>query len=204
MNPKNVSRASHALSALLRHGADAAGLAMDAAGWAPLDAVLRATRLSRELLDAAVADNNKSRFELRDGRIRASQGHSRAGMPVTLDALEASWAEDLRADTIWHGTSPEAAESIAREGLLPGQRTHVHLADATDSKVGKRAGVAVLLGVDPTALRAAGLRVYRSPNGVLLARRVPAECITDLAVATARARADEARLRRLFGLAAAP
>ncbi|MDB4930461.1 MAG: hypothetical protein JWM10_2945 [Myxococcaceae bacterium] len=203
MNPKNVTRASHSLSALLRHGAGAAGLAMDAAGWAPIDDVLRAARLSRELLDAAVADNGKARFELRDGRIRACQGHSLAGMPVTLDALEASWEEDPRAETIWHGTGPEAAESIAREGLLPGQRTHVHLADATDSKVGKRAGVAVLLGVDPTALRAAGLRVYRSPNGVLLARRVPAACIVDVVVATARARADEARLRGLFGLVTA-
>ena len=200
MNPKNITRTSHTLSALLRHGAGAAGLAMDAAGWARVDDVLRAARLSRELLDAAVADNGKARFELRDGRIRACQGHSRAGMPVTLEALEASWDEDLRTDAIWHGTSPEAAESIAREGLLPGQRTHVHLAEATDSKVGKRAGVAVLLGVDPTALRAEGLRVYRSPNGVLLARRVPAACVTDLAVTTARGRADEARLRGLFGL----
>ena len=202
MNPKNLSRASHTLSALLRHGAGAASLAMDAAGWARVEDVLRAARLTRELLEAAVADNGKARFELRDGRIRACQGHSLAGMPVTLDALEASWVEDLRDDTIWHGTNVDAAESIAREGLLPGQRTHVHLAEATDSKVGKRAGVAVLLGVDPTALRAAGLRVYRSPNGVLLARRVPAACVTDVAVATARARDDEARLRGLFGLAA--
>ena len=33
-------------------------------------------------------------------------GHSRAGMPVTLDALEASWDEDLRTDdTMLRGTS---------------------------------------------------------------------------------------------------
>ena len=62
--------------------------------------------------------------------------------------------------------------------------------------------VCLCAGADPTALRAAGLRVYRSPNGVLLARRVPAACVTDVAVATARARDDEARLRGLFGLAA--
>lgn len=201
MNPKNVTRASHALSALLRHRAGEVGLAMDAAGWAEVADVLRLARLSAELLDAAVRENNKSRLEVRGGRIRACQGHSLAGMPVTLEALEASWEEDLRDGLIWHGTSPEAAGSIAREGLLPGERTHVHLADATDSRVGKRAGVALLLGVDPAALRASGLRVYRSPNGVLLARRVPAACITALEVRGERAARDEPALRALFGLA---
>jgi len=201
MNPKNITRASHALSALLRHRAGEVGLPMDAAGWADVGDVLRVARLSPELLDAAVRENNKSRLEVRDGRIRASQGHSLAGMPVTLEALEASWEEDLRTGLIWHGTSPEAAESIAREGLLPGERTHVHLADATDSRVGKRAGVALLLGVDPGALRAVGLRVYRSPNGVLLARRVPAACIAALEVRSERSTRDEAVLRARFGLA---
>lgn len=200
MNPKDIIRASHSLSALLRHRASTAGLAMDAAGWASVDDVLRVARLSRALLDVAVRENNKSRLELRDGRIRACQGHSLAGMPVTLEALEASWEEDLRAAIIWHGTSFEAAESIAREGLLPGERTHVHLAEATDSRVGKRAGVAVLLGVDPEALRANGVRVYRSGNGVLLARRVPAACIAALEVASERAKPREATLRASFGL----
>lgn len=196
MNPKHITRASHTLSSLLRHRAGEVGLAMDAAGWAPVDEVLRHARLSRELLDAAVRENNKSRLELRDGLIRACQGHSLAGMPVTLEALEASWVEHRDDATIWHGTNVDAVPSIAREGLLPGERTHVHLADATDSKVGKRANVAVLLGVDPVALRSAGYRVFRSPNGVLLARRVPAACVTAV-----EATADGPALRALFGLA---
>ncbi len=200
MDPKDITRASRALSALLRHRAGEAGLTMDAAGWAPVEEVLRVVGISAEALEGVVRDNNKSRLELDDGCIRACQGHSLAGMPVTLEALEASWTEDLRTELIWHGTTPEAAESIAREGLLPGQRTHVHLAEATDSKVGKRAGVAVLLGVDPGALRGRGLRVFRSGNGVLLARRVPVECITALEAVSARARDLEGVLRGLFGI----
>ena len=50
------------------------------------------------------------------------------------------------------------------------------------------------------SLRANGLRVFRSPNGVLLARRVPAACITDVAVATARAESQRAA-RELKGRA---
>lgn len=198
MNPKEVTRLSHTLSWLLRHGADEAGLAMDEAGWARVDDVVAKARTTRAALDVVVRENNKSRLEVRGELIRACQGHSRAGMPVTLEALEASWALDPRDEPIWHGTNLAAVEPIAREGILPGERTHVHLAAETDSKVGKRAGVDVLLRIDPVRLRAAGVGLYRSANGVLLARRVPPGCITGLRAETRRARDEEARLQALF------
>jgi len=198
MNPEETSRVSHRLSWLLRHGAIEAGLAMDAAGWAAIDDVLRAVGVSREALDAVVRDNNKSRYELRGERIRACQGHSPKGTPVTLEALEASWSVDLRVEPVWHGTRLDAVPAIAAEGLIPGERTHVHLAEATDSKVGKRANVDVLLCVDPARLRAAGVTLFQSPNGVILARAVPPGCITDLRAETRRARAEAQRLRDLF------
>ncbi len=201
MSEQNLKRASHALSQLLRHGAGEVGLAMDAAGWASVDDVLRRARLSRETLDVVVRTNNKSRLQIVGDRIRCCQGHSLEGMPVTQEALEASWEELDRVEPIWHGTNEEALPSIARQGLLRGGRTHVHLAEETDSKVGKRAGVGVLLRVDPTALRAAGIGLYRSPNGVLLAREVPPGCITGLVAVSERAKKGEARLRALFGLA---
>lgn len=201
MNPKEVTRLSHALSWLLRHGADEAGLAMDEAGWARVDDVVAKAKTTRAALDVAVRENNKSRLEVRGELIRACQGHSRAGMPVTLEALEASWALDPRDEPVWHGTNLAAVEPIAREGILPGERTHVHLAAETDSKVGKRAGVDVLLRIDPVRLRAEGVGLYRSANGVLLARRVPPGSITGLRAETRRARDEEARLRALFGRA---
>lgn len=199
MNPKELSRVSHKLSRLLRHRASASGLAMDAAGWASVDDVLRVVGFDRAALEAAVRENNKSRYELRGGRIRACQGHSLEGMPVTLDALEASWVEDLRAAPIWHGTHLDALASIAAQGLIAGERTHVHLAGETDSRVGKRAGVDVLLRVDPDRLRASGNRVFRSPNGVILTRAVPPGCITALRAESPAARADERSLAALFG-----
>ena len=55
----------------------------------------------------------------------------------------------------------------------------------------KRAGVDVLLRVDPARRRAEGFGLFRSPNGVLLARRIPPGCITGLRAETRRARAEE-------------
>jgi putative RNA 2'-phosphotransferase len=167
-----VSRDSRALSKLLRHTAGERGLTMSADGWAPIADVLRVLELSRERLDLAVRENDKQRLQVDGERIRACQGHSAEGMPVTREALENSWERVHPADLLWHGTNRAALPGIEREGLHAGRRTHVHLAPARDSHVGRRTSVEVLLGVDCT-----DLAVYRAPNGVLLTREVPPDAI---------------------------
>ncbi len=200
MSKNDSSGASKKLSWLLRHGAAEAGLEMDAAGWAEVEDVRRVLSMGRAALEAAVSDNTKNRLELRGTRIRACQGHSLAGMPVTPEALEASWAPHEGDAPVYHGTRTAALEGIAREGILPGERTHVHLAEATDSAVGKRSAVDVMIEVSPALLRARGVALHRSPNGVLLVRQVPAPCIVGLCAMIERARRREGELRALFGL----
>ncbi len=195
---------SKKLSWLLRHGAGEAGLAMDAAGWAETDEVRRLLRLTRADLEAAVRDNTKARLEVRGSRIRACQGHSLRGMPVTLDALEASWDRWDGEGSVYHGTRVAALPGIAREGILAVERTHVHLADALDSTVGKRAAVDVMIEVSPARLAAQGIGLFRAPNGVVLARRVPVEAIVGLVPMIEKARRRAPELRALFRLDAAP
>lgn len=197
MDRKRVEE-SKRLSWLLRHGAGGEGLAMDPAGWVSVPEVLARVRMTRAALEEVVELNEKGRLELDGERVRACQGHSLAGMPVTREALEASWTP-LEGDApIWHGTNLEAVAGIARLGILPGARTHVHLAAALDSVVGKRASVHVMLEVAPARVRAAGLGLWLSGNGVVLARAIPPSCISGLRAMTRAARADEARLRGLF------
>lgn len=177
---------SKKLSWLLRHGARESRLTMDEAGFASVTDVLRLTRLSREQLDFVVTHNSKSRFEVRGERVRAVQGHSPEGTPVTLEGLERSWEEVLGDARLYHGTSVEAARAILDSaGVHAAARSHVHLAPTRDATVGKRAGVDVLLVISPVLLREAGLRVFRAPNGVLLARAVPRDAVTDILAATA-------------------
>lgn len=199
MSKHEGNRGSHKLSWLLRHGANEAGLDMDGAGWAAIDDVLRTLRMSRTALETVVEENNKARFEVRGGRIRACQGHSTQGMPVTQGALEASWDRFEGEGPVWHGTRIAALASIAREGILPGERTHVHLAEATDSTVGKRANVDVMLEVSPALLASSGLFLFVSPNGVILAREVPPPAIIGLRPMTFRARQKADSLRAMFG-----
>jgi putative RNA 2'-phosphotransferase len=203
MSKNDSTGASKKLSWLLRHGAEEAGLEMDAAGWAEVEDVRRVLHIGRDALETAVRDNTKARLERRGTRIRACQGHSLRGMPVTCEALEATWSV-LEGDAhVFHGTRIAALEGIVREGILPGDRTHVHLAETTDSTVGKRAAVDVMLAVAPRKLREHGIGLHQSPNGVILARHVPPACIVELVPVVDRARRQELRLRSLFGWAAA-
>jgi putative RNA 2'-phosphotransferase len=200
MNRNNDSTgASKKLSWLLRHGANEAGLEMDAAGWAEIEDVRRILHMGRQALEAAVENNNKARLQVRGTRIRACQGHSLRDMPVTCEALEATWEEVAGEAPVFHGTRVAALVGIAREGILPGERTHVHLAEAVDSTVGKRSAVDVMIEVSPSRLRAAGIGLHRSPNGVLLARRVPVSAIVGLLPMIDKARRREGELRGLFG-----
>ena len=167
-----MSRDSRRISRLLRHTAGERGLTMSADGWVAIADVLAELRMKPADLAAAVEDNDKQRLQVDGDRIRACQGHSLDGMPVTREALENSWERVYPAELLWHGTNRAALAAIQREGLRAGRRTHVHLAPSKDSHVGRRTRVEVLLGVD-----CGDLAVYRAPNGVLLTREVPADAI---------------------------
>lgn len=199
LDPQTLTRRSKKLSWLLRHGATEASLPMDAAGWASATDVMRFLNLDRPTLELIVAQNTKKRLQLIGDRIRCCQGHSMASMPVTLEALEASWTPYAGDDVIWHGTRLDVLPAIDQTGLNAGRRTHVHLAAALDSTVGKRSAVAVMLAVSAERQRAAGFPVFAAPNGVLLARRVPRPCIIGVRPMTQRAQREAAALSDRFG-----
>jgi hypothetical protein len=75
---------------------------MTSDGWASVADVCALLDIDRTTLLRAVEHNDKSRLQLDGDRIRAGQGHSRAGMPVTLDALEQSWHKVEPDHLLWH------------------------------------------------------------------------------------------------------
>ena len=166
-------RLSKTLSYWLRHAPEAAGLTLDAAGWAETGAVLAA--LARETgagagdLQRVVAQNPKQRFELSDDglRIRARQGHS--------VAAEGDWTAAVPPERLFHGTVEASLPAILAEGLKPMQRHHVHLSPdiETASRVGGRRGAPVVLTVEAGRLHAAGEPFFLAGNGVWLTARVP-------------------------------
>ncbi|GMA17352.1 RNA 2'-phosphotransferase [Deinococcus metallilatus] len=160
---------SRRLSYLLRHAPGELGVTLEPDGWAPVQAVLRHLRVSREQLERVVATNNKQRFSLDGDRIRANQGHS---VPVDLGLTPA-----VPPARLYHGTHPAALPAIRQEGLRKMGRHHVHLSPdpETARRVGARRGVPVVLEVEAGAMHAAGYVFYLSANGVWLVDAVPPE-----------------------------
>jgi putative RNA 2'-phosphotransferase len=198
MDAERVKKKSKKLSWLLRHGASEVGLDMDEAGWVDVDSVLRVLNMQLSDLETVVRENDKRRLELVSGRVRACQGHSIDNHAVTREGLEQSWTVITSEASVWHGTSVDAVRGIAREGILAVGRTHVHLAPAMVSKVGKRASVHVMLEISPARVRAAGLNLYAASNGVVLAREIPAACVVAVHTMTKRANEQRSQLTALF------
>lgn len=160
---------SRRLAYLLRHAPEKMGVTLEPGGWAPVDAVLRHLRVSRERLERVVAADAKGRYTLRGERIRANQGHS---VPVDL-RLPLTVPPEL----LYHGTHPAALPAIRAQGLQPMGRHHVHLShdEATARQVGARRGQPVVLTVQAGRMDKAGHNFYRSENGVWLTEAVPPE-----------------------------
>jgi len=171
---QHIVRYSKFLSLILRHKPQRIALTLDANGWADVDELIAkanadGVKITHALLQEVVAKNDKQRFKLsEDGRrIRASQGHS---LQIDLELQPAQPPERL-----YHGTAERFLDSIRAQGLLPGNRQHVHLSMdvETAAKVGRRHGYPVVLEVKAGELYVAGQNFYLSDNQVWLTARVP-------------------------------
>ncbi len=169
-------RLSKFLSLVLRHEPQRAGLTLDAAGWVDVDALLSGcsaagVTLTREELESIVAHSDKKRFAFSPDRkrIRASQGHS-----VEVDL---AYQPAVPPTVLYHGTADRFIASIKAQGLIKGQRHHVHLSVLRNTavEVGRRHGRPVVITIAAAAMHAAGHVFFLSANGVWLTEAVPAE-----------------------------
>ena len=176
LDNERTVKVSRYLAKHLRHRPELVGLAPDAAGWVAIDALIAAAaapgfRFTREELDHVAATNDKRRFAIEDGRIRASQGHS---TDVNL-ALPAATPPRY----LYHGTAARCPDAIRGEGLRPMKRHDVHLSPdrGTAARVGSRRGRPVVLPVDAAAMHRDGHVLRVSANGFWLTATVPPRCL---------------------------
>lgn len=174
---KHLLKVSRYLTFVLRHKPESIGVKMDAHGWVSLHDLMRKTTkyaLSYPMLKLIVETDDKQRYALSECEryIRANQGHS---VEIDLDLPELEPPARL-----YHGTATRFWHAIYREGLKPMKRRHVHLTESpnTAMAVGSRHGQPKLLEVSTGAMKARGIKFYRSVNGVWLVSHVPPDCIT--------------------------
>lgn len=168
---------SRRLSYVLRHHPDSVGIRLDAAGWVDVEVLLGALAddglaVTRADLDLVMDAGDKQRFEVRDGRIRATHGHSVA-VDLGLDP-------QAPPPVLHHGTVPRFLGAIRAEGLRPGSRQHVHLSPdvPTAREVGARRGTPVVIDVAAGRLHDDGHEFLRAADGVWLTGPVPPRYLT--------------------------
>ena len=107
-----LTEASKFLSLVLRHEPEAIGITLDHGGWVAIDTLLKACadaghEISPSMLETVVRENDKTRFVVRDGLIRANQGHS---IEIDLGLEPAVPPEHL-----FHGTATRFVGAIHLE-----------------------------------------------------------------------------------------
>jgi len=173
-----LRKLSRFLALLLRHQPARFALALDAEGFADLDAVLHILKglpnfrwADRADIDALLALPGRRRFEIVGGRIRALYGHT---------AIRLTYTPVIPPNVLYHGTAPENLDAIRREGLRPMRRQYVHL--ATTPEMARQIALRhtdepVILRVDAASAHTAGVVFYHPEENIYLCEAVPAELI---------------------------
>lgn len=169
---------SRKMSYLLRHNPGSVDLEMSERGEVSLDSLAKAVGTSVSTVREIVESDGKGRYVIQGRRIWATQGHS---ISVTVQHERLS-----EVGIVFHGTKWVFLESIMQNGLVRGERVHVHLSADIDTAItvaGRRKGDSVILKIDGKQMLEDGHEILRSSNGVILTDSVPWEYVLEFVAA---------------------
>lgn len=176
----DMTALSKTVAHALRHEPWQYALVIDDDGWTPVQDLLHALQnderfadVTAETLSALVDADDKGRYQINGGRIRALYGHS---FPLKIVKTRC-----VPPDVLYHGTARRFLTSILQDGLTPQKRQYVHLAaDATTARnVGQRRdGKPALLVIDAARAHADGVAFYTGNEKITLADTVPPQYIS--------------------------
>lgn len=177
---KDLVQRSRFLSLVLRHKPEKIGICLDQHGWVDVQELLAACRkhgifITLETLTNIVETNDKQRFSFSEDRqkIRANQGHS-ISIDLNLQPIKPP-------PVLYHGTASRFLPSIRKQGLLKGNRHHVHLSTdpVTARTVGQRYGKPVVLRILAREMDKDGYTFFLTANGVWLTEHVPVKYLRE-------------------------
>jgi putative RNA 2'-phosphotransferase len=179
MKDHEIDRLGRMMAGILRHFPERFGLTMDGRGWVDLDAFVESIRdsrgnygrwLRRHHVVALVETDEKGRYQIDGGMIRATYAHS---MDVNLDDLP-----EANADVLYFPVAEEELDIVLETGLRPGDRNMIHLS-ATPDKAYSAGRVhnpdPILLEVDVVRAQTAGTQIFRAGKTVYVTDAVEPE-----------------------------
>jgi putative RNA 2'-phosphotransferase len=176
MKDHEVDRIGRMMALILRHQPDKFNLSMDGRGWIDLEEFVEAIRrarpqysrwLRKNHIEAVVETDEKGRYQIDGGMIRATYAHS---VNVNLDDLP-----EAQVDTLYFPVSEEELDLVLEAGLRPSDRNMIHLSATPDKAYSAgRVHIAdpILLQVDVKASSDAGNFIFRAGKTVYITEAV--------------------------------
>ncbi len=183
MDDREVRKLSSILIGILRHFPQQFNVKLDSHGWADIDEVVNAIKnkidrfywLRKRHVVALALTDEKGRYQLREGKIRATYAHT---IEVDLSDLP-----DADVDTLYYPVTEEELEIVLEQGLLPTDRNKVHLSGSVEKamEAGKtRVENPVILKIDARKAMEDGIVIKKAGKEVYIADEIDAKYISVL------------------------
>ncbi|HEX2066493.1 MAG TPA: RNA 2'-phosphotransferase [Candidatus Thermoplasmatota archaeon] len=201
MKDFEIDRVGRMMAGILRHFPERFNLTMDGRGWVDLEEFTNAIKdsrdnyrrwLRREHIVALVETDEKGRYQIDGGMVRATYAHS---VNVNLDDLP-----EANVDRLYFPVSEEELDLVLESGLRPSDRNMIHLSATPDKAYSAgRVHIAdpLLLEIDVKAASDAGNFIFRAGKSVY---------VTDAVEPNVLSRFEDeetmAKLRKEFGTSA--
>jgi putative RNA 2'-phosphotransferase len=183
MNDRELSSLSRIIAGALRHFPEKLGLMMDGKGWVDISSLIEAIGTSRSgfswlrshHIEALVTTDQRGRYQIDGGMIRATYGHT---IDITLDDLPPAEIDDL-----FYPVTEEEAEIILEGGLRPTDRKKVHLSGNIEKAVeaGRvRTEEPLILKIDGAKAKKDGIMIYHAGKDVYVTDSIDAKYLSQV------------------------
>ncbi|HDN95962.1 MAG TPA: RNA 2'-phosphotransferase [Thermoplasmatales archaeon] len=183
MSDKEVKKLSSILIGILRHFPQQFGIKLDSHGWGSIDEICEAIRskidrfywLRKRHIVALALTDEKGRYQLNQGRIRATYAHT-----IEVDLSDLPKAD---VDVLYYPVTEEEVEIIMEQGILPTDRNKVHLSGSIEKamEAGKiRTENPVILKIDAKKAMEEGIDIRKAGKDVYIADEIDAKYISIL------------------------
>lgn len=183
MNDEEIDSLGRIMAGILRHFPERFDLHMDEHGWIEVGPMIEAIQEKRAQfhwlrahhIKAVVETDPKGRYQIDEGLIRATYGHSLA---IDLDLP----TEDIP-DRLFYPATEEEADIILEVGLKPADRKKVHLSKTVQDAVNAaahREAKPVILEVDAEGAIEGGTVIMKAGYTVFITDEIKPEFLRKL------------------------
>lgn len=179
LDEEREDRLGRFIAGALRHFPEKLGLSMYEDGWVSINALTAAAARrykwpKKYHIYALVESDEKGRYEISGGKIRAVYGHS---IGVVLDY------PTFDGDFAYFGVAPEEVDLILEEGILPSRQRYLHLSSTLEKAI-EVAMVHMetpsIFKIDAAAAIDDGVNIMVANDDILLTDEIPPEYIIEI------------------------